>query len=170
MSYQLSLKEIGHKIYFIRSHRVMLDSDLAALYEVPTKQLNLAIKRNMTRFPPDFMFRLTAPEFEVLKEQYADTKRWGGRRYTPLVFTEQGVAMLSSVLNSDRAVQVNITVMRTFVKLRELLETDKNLSKRLDQLEKKYDHQFKAVFDAIRLLMSTGSPVTQKRIKGLSKD
>jgi len=165
-------REIGQRIYFIRGHRVMLDSDLAELYEVETKILNRAVRRNADRFPKDFMFSLTAKEYESLRCQIGTLKISRGvhRKYLPLVFTEQGVAMLSSVVNSERAVQVNIAIIRTFVKLREMLENNKGLAKKLNQLERKllqHDHQFKAVFDAIRQLMTTGLPTTQKKIKGL---
>ncbi len=137
----------------------MLDSDLAELYEVPTRRLNEQIKRNIARFPSDFMFQLNPEEAENLRSQFAtSTSRHGGRRYLPYVFTEQGVAMLSSVLNSERAIQVNIAIMRTFVKIREMLSSNKDLAKRLDNLEKKYDAQFKVVFDAIRQLMTPPEP------------
>lgn len=169
MSFELSTHEIGKRIYFIRGHRVMLDSDLAQLYEVPTYRLNEAVKRNHARFPDDFMFQLTKEENEFLTSQIAISKTRGGRRYLPHVFTEQGVAMLSSVLNSERAILVNVTIVRTFVKLRAMLETNKELARKLDQLEKKYDSQFKVVFDAIRQLMVVGSPLTPKRIKGLDR-
>jgi hypothetical protein len=167
---ELSTKEIGQRIYFIRGHRVMLDNDLAELYEVETRALNQAVRRNLGRFPDDFMFQLTRGEFEFLMSQIVISKSdpRGGRQKLPLVFTEQGVAMLSGVLKSTRAVQVNVTIMRTFVKLRAMLETNSELAKKLEQLERKYDHQFKLVFDAIRQLMDTGLPTTQKKIKGLS--
>ncbi|MBI4566492.1 MAG: ORF6N domain-containing protein [Planctomycetes bacterium] len=139
----------------------MLDVDLASLYGVPTKALNRAVKRNLERFPDDFMFQLTAEEFEALRfhfgtsnlrSQFATSKR-GGRRYLPYVFTEQGVAMLSSVLRSRRAIQVNIEIMRVFVRLKRLLASHADLARRLDELERKYDGQFRMVFDAIRELM-----------------
>ncbi len=172
MSAELSVKEIGQRIYFVRGHRVMLDSDLAEMYEVQTKQLNLAVRRNVDRFPEDFMFRLTQKEYESLRFQIETLKTGRGkhRKYLPLVFTEQGVAMLSSVLNSERAVHVNIAIIRTFVKLREMLETNRDLAKKIDQIERKlgqHDQQFKAVFEAIRQLMAVGTPVAQRRIKGL---
>ena len=132
----------------------MLDADLAALYQVETKALNRAVSRNPDRFPEDFMFRVTAVEEESLRCQIGTSKVGrGGRRYFPYVFTEQGVAMLSSVLNSKRAAQVNVMIMRTFVRLRELMITHKDLARRLDELEQKYDQQFEAVFDAIRQLL-----------------
>ena len=130
----------------------MLDQDLAALYGVETKRINEQVKRNKDRFQEDFMFQLTKEEFMNLKSQIA-TSKWGGRRKAPYVFTEQGVSMLSSVLNSKRAIQVNIQIMRTFVYLRQMLLANKNLSKRLDELEAKYDKQFQVVFEAIRQLM-----------------
>jgi len=150
---------IEKKIYLIRGHKVMLDSDLAELYEVPTRRLNEQFKRNIARFPSDFMFQLSPEEDENLRSQFAtSSSRHGGRRYLPYVFTEQGVAMLSSVLNSERAIQVNIAIMRAFVKLREMIASNKDLAKRLDDLEKKYDTQFKIVFDAIRRLMTPPEP------------
>ncbi len=151
----------------------MIDSDLAALYGVETRALNQAVRRNLDRFPTDFMFELTRREFELLISQIVISKieARGGRQKVPLVFTEQGVAMLSSVLRSKRALQVNIAIMRAFVKLRELLETNKDLAKKIDQLERKFlqhDHQFKAVFEAIRQLMAVGSPLALRRVKGLN--
>ncbi|MGK5089789.1 ORF6N domain-containing protein [Bdellovibrionota bacterium FG-2] len=172
---ELLVREIGQRIYFIRGHRVMLDSDLAELYEVPTKRLNEQVRRNPGRFPEDFMFRLTQEEYEFLRSQFATLEPGRGkhRKYLPLVFNEHGVTMLASVLNSDRAVQVNVAIVRAFVQLRGLLESHKDLAKKIDQLERKFlhhDNQFKAVFEAIRQLMAVGSPLTQKRIKGLSRE
>lgn len=133
----------------------MLDRDLALLYEVETKVLNRAVKRNLLRFPLDFMFQLTPEEAENLRCQIGTSKKGrGGRRYLPYVFTEQGVAMLSTVLNSERAILVNIEIMRAFVKLRQMLASNAELSRRLDELETKYDKQFKVVFEAIRQLMA----------------
>jgi aromatic ring-opening dioxygenase LigB subunit len=171
MSFEISVREVGQQIYFIRGHRVMLDSDLARLYEVKVKALNQAVRRNIERFPEDFSFELSQEEAESLRSQIVtlETGRGQHRKYRPRVFTEQGVSMLSSVLRSRRAIQVNVTIMRTFVKLREMLETNKELAKKLDQLERKYDHQFKVVFDAIRKLMADGSPLVTKRIKGLAR-
>ncbi len=152
---------IEKAILFIRGHKVMLDSDLALLYGVSTKRLNEQVRRNISRFPGDFMFQLTQSESACLRSQIATSKiGWGGRRYRSLVFTEQGVAMLSSVLGSDRAIAVNIEIMRTFVKLRLMLATNSQLARRLDELERKYDRQFRVVFDAIRELMV---PPEQKR-------
>lgn len=149
---------IEKKILLIRNHKVMLDFHLAELYGVPTKYLNLAVKRNLDRFPEDFMFQLTESELKVvsrnLRFQFeTSSSKHGGRRYLPYAFTEQGVAMLSSALRSKRAVQVNIEIMRAFVKLREILASHKELARKLDELEKKYDAQFKIIFDAIRELM-----------------
>lgn len=154
---------IERRIFLVRGHKVMLDSDLAELYEVPTKRLNEAVRRNRDRFPEDFMLELTAEEAESLRSQFATSNVGrGGRRYAPYVFTEQGVAMLSSVLRSERAVQVNIAIMRAFVRLRELLSTHADLARKLEDLERKYDRQFKAVFDAIRELMRP-EPLPEKR-------
>jgi hypothetical protein len=148
---------IEKRIYFVRSQRVIIDTDLATLYRVPTKVFNQAVRRNMLRFPADFMFQLTSDETDNLRSQIV-TSSWGGRRYLPFVFTEQGVAMLSSVLNSDRAIQVNIAIMRAFVKLRELLATHQDLAFRLEELEKKFhrhDGQIREVFNATRALLDS---------------
>ena len=145
---------IESAILLIRGHKVMLDSDLAALYEVETKYLTRAVKRNIDRFPGDFMFQLTQEEFDDLKCHLGTSSGWGGRRYPPYAFTEQGVAMLSSVLRSRRAVQVNVQIMRAFVRLRQLIASHADLARKLEALEKKYDVQFKVVFDAIRQLMA----------------
>ncbi len=158
----ISIEKIEKAIYFIRGEKVMLDRDLAHLYEVATKTLNRAVKRNLQRFPLDFMFQLTEEEAEILRYQIGTSSlRHGGRRYLPYVFTEQGVAMLSSVLNSERAITVNIEIMRAFVKLRQLLASNTELARRLDDLESKYDKQFKIVFDAIRQLMA--KPVSDRK-------
>jgi hypothetical protein len=152
---------IERKIYLIRGQKVMLSSDLAELYGVEPRALVQAVKRNIERFPDDFMFQLNDAEFENLKSQIV-TSSWGGlRRAAPYAFTEQGVAMLSSVLRSKRAIEVNIHIMRAFVKLRELMATHKDLARKLADIEKKYDAQFKVVFDAIRQLMAP--PETKKR-------
>ena len=137
----------------LRGHKIMLDFDLAALYGVETKVLNRAVTRNLARFPGDFMFELSDAEVENLRCQFG-TSRWGGRRYSPYAFTEHGVAMLSSVLRSPRAVTVNIEIIRAFVRLRAMLTSHEDLARKLAALEKKYDVQFKAVFDAIRQLMA----------------
>ena len=151
------------RILLIHQQRVMLSDDLAALYGVETKVLNRAVKRNAERFPGDFMFQLTNEEWSNLKCQFG-TSSWGGSRIPPYAFTEQGVAMLSSVLRSQRAVQVNIAIMRAFVRLRELLLTNADLARELAALEAKYDSQFKAVFDAIRQLMAPPPPLPKPEI------
>lgn len=152
-SLAIPAERIERGILLIRGQKVMLDTDLAALYGVTAKRLNEQVRRNIDRFPEDFMFMLTKKETEILRSQFATSSSWGGRRYRPLAFTEHGVAMLSSVLRSERAVQVNIAIMRAFVKLREMLASHRDLARRLDEMEKQYDEQFKAVFDAIRELM-----------------
>ena len=148
---------IERSILLIREQKVMLDFDLAELYEVETKVLNQAVKRNLARFPDDFMFQLSKDEYDNLKSQFV-TSSWGGRRTRPYAFTEQGVAMLSSVLRSERAVAVNIEIMRTFVRLREILASHAELARKLAALEQKYDKQFAVVFDAIRQLMTPVQP------------
>ena len=147
-------------ILLIRGEKVMLDTDLAVLYEVETKVLIQAVKRNIVRFPQDFMFRLDQVEFENLRSQFV-TSNQGGRRHLPYVFTEQGVAMLSSVLRSRRAIVVNVEIMRAFVRLRQMLASNRKLAEQLLALERKYDKQFRVVFDAIRQLMTT--PKAPKR-------
>lgn len=148
------LERIQDCICLVRGQKVMLSSDLAALYGVTEKVLNQAVKRNTERFPSDFMFQLTPQEVAHLRSQFVTSKEGrGGRRYIPYAFTEQGVAMLSSVLRSPRAVKVNIEIMRTFVHLRQLLATHADLARKLEELEQKYDAQFKVVFEAIRQLM-----------------
>ena len=152
-----SAERIERAILLIRGHEVISDKDLAAMYGVSTRDLNKAVVRNLDRFPGDFMFQLTRSEFTNLKFQFG-TSSWGGTRKLPRAFTEQGVAMLSSVLRSKRAVQVNIMIMRAFVRLREMIASHKDLARRLAELEKKYDSQFKVVFDAIRQLMEPTAP------------
>jgi hypothetical protein len=166
---------VEQRIYFISGQKVMLDGDLAELYQVPTGSLNQAVKRNLDRFPNDFVFQLTAEEAESLRSQIATSLRSqfvisnegrGGRRYLPYAFTEHGVAMLSSVLNSKRAVQVNIVIIRTFIKLRQILSEHKDLAHRLESVERKYrvhDDELKAVFDAIRKLLTAPTP-SRRRI------
>ncbi len=155
-------ERIERSILLLREQKVMLDVDLAQLYGVETKVLLQAVRRNSVRFPEDFMFQLTKEEFQDLRSQIV-TSSWGGRRYPPYAFTEQGVAMLSSVLRSPRAVQVNIEIMRAFVRLREMLASNQELAHRLDELEQRYDQQFKVVFEAIRQLMAP-SERAQRRI------
>jgi len=158
MAAELSIpgERIEKSILLIRGHKVLLDENLAELYGVETRVLVQAVKRNLNRFPPDFMFPLSLQEFRLLRSQFGIAKRAGrgGRRTPPYAFTEQGVAMLSSVLRSDRAVMVNVEIMRTFVRLRQMLVSHEQLAQKLKALEKKYDAQFKAVFDAIRELMT----------------
>jgi len=153
--------QLERYILLIRGEKAMLDADLAILYEVETRVLTQAFKRNIDRFPADFMFQLSKEEFEDLRSQ-AVTSNWGGRRYLPYAFTEQGVAMLSSVLRSERAVQVNVEIMRAFGRLRQMLSSNSKLAQQLNDLEQKYDEQFRIVFDAIRKLM-TPSDLKQKR-------
>jgi len=179
----LPVERIERAILVLRGHRVLLDADLAVLYGVETKALNRAVKRNIERFPADFMFQLTEGEVDLLRRhfgtsnadgteslrsQFGTSKGRGGRRYLPYAFTEQGVAMVSSVLRSGRAVLVNIEIMRAFVRLRQMLQTNADLARKLAVLEKKYDAQFRTVFDAIRDLMTP--PQSPKRRIGFSKD
>ena len=145
----------------------MLDRDLAQLYGVTTSNLNKAVRRNIERFPEDFMFQLSKEEFEDLKFHFG-TSSWGGTRKLPYAFTENGVAMLSSVLNSDRAIKVNIQIMRTFTKLREMLMTHKDLKKKIEAMEEKYDYQFKIVFDAIKELLEP--PIKTKKKIGFLRE
>lgn len=144
---------IEQAILMIRGQKVMLDSDLAAIYGVTTKRLNQQFRRNSERFPEDFAFELSTEEFENLRLQFA-TSSWGGRRHAPIAFTEHGAVMLASILNSPAAIETSVQVVRTFIKLRELLIAHKDLGRRLDELEAKYDKQFAVVFDAIRKLMT----------------
>jgi hypothetical protein len=169
MSELISPEQIEEVIFLLRGHKVMLDVDLAELYGVETRTLVQAVKRNIERFPGDFTFQLTADEFEKLRVHLDASNlrsqivisRWGGRRYLPYAFTEQGVAMLSSVLRSKRAVQVNIEIMRAFVRLRRIMTSHVELARQLSALEQKYDAQFRVVFDAIRELMAP--PKTERK-------
>ncbi len=156
----VSVASIERCIFLLRGHRIILGGDLAVFYDVEPRTLSQAIKRNRDRFPDDFMFILTAEEWQDLKSQNV-IPSWGGIRSAPMAFTEQGVAMLSSVLRSERAVKVNIQIMRTFVQMRRVLAEHKELASRLDALERKYDAQFKVVFDAIRQMMTP--PAEKKR-------
>jgi hypothetical protein len=156
-------------IYLIRGERVMLDQDLATLYGVGTKALIQAVSRNRNRFPSDFMFQLSFQEFSALRSQIVTAKGRGGRRTPPYVFTEHGVAMLSSVLRSENAVEINIHVVRTFVRLRQLIASHAGLAEKLEHLEQKYDGQFRVVFDAIRKLMSD-TAVPAKRQIGFGRE
>ena len=151
-------KAIEKCIYLLRGEKVMLSTHLAELYDVEPRVLVQAVKRNIERFPRDFMFQLTKKEFENLKSQIVISSWGGARRATPYAFTEQGIAMLSSVLRSKRAVQVNIEIMRAFVRLRRMIASHAELARKLKALEKKYDAQFRVVFDAIRQLMAPKEP------------
>ena len=153
MKSRVSLERIESQILLIRGQKIMLSTHLAELYEVEPRALVQAVKRNLESFPKDFMFQLSDDDFAILKSQIVISS-WGGRRAAPYAFTEQGVAMLSSVLRSKRAIMVNIEIMRTFVRLRQMLAANAVLARRLDALEKKYDAQLKVVFDAIREMMT----------------
>lgn len=166
----ISNKEIEDKIYLIRGQKVMLDNDLAKMYGVPTKRLNEQVKRNKERFPKDFMFQLTAREWENLRSQIATSSEWGGRRILPYAFSEHGVLMLSSVLNSRQAIAVNIQIMRIFTRIREVLATNKDIALKLEQLEKKalkqnerlnkHELEIQVMFDTLRQLLD---PSRQER-------
>lgn len=165
----VSQQIIESKILFIRGKKVMLDRDLAVLYGVETRALNQAVRRNIKRFPEDFMFQLTKKEMKNWTSQIVISNRDKmGLRKRPYAFTENGVAMLSSVLNSDRAIAVNIQIMRTFTRIREMLETHKELRRKIEEMEKKYDYQFRVVFDAIKELMEP--PQKAKKRIGFSRD
>ncbi len=160
----VSQETIEQKIFLIRGQKVMLDKDLAELYGIETKVLKQAVKRNIKRFPTDFMFELSKEEFKNLRSQIV-TSSWGGVRYTPMAFTEQGVAMLSSVLNSDKAIQVNIQIMRVFSSLRQILATHKELVHKLNELERKitkHDGDIATIFQAIRQLMAPPESTRKK--------
>jgi len=151
-------ENLASLVLFLRGDKVLLDTDLAALYGVETKALNQAVARNHDRFPDDFMFRLSPDEAEAirrLRSQNVTLKRGQHSKYLPHAFTEQGVAMLSSVLRSPRAAQVNIAIMRTFVQLRRLMDTNRDLARKIEALEKRYDEQFAVVFDAIKQLIAS---------------
>ena len=175
----LKPENVAQLVYFIRGEKVMLDADLAKLYGVSTKALNQALRRNRERFPEDFVFQLTAEEFALLRSQIVtsnaeepdsqglrpnwsqfvtSSRKHRGAHYRPYAFTEQGVAMLSSVLRSRRAVEVNIAIMRTFVQLRRLMDTNRDLARKIEALEKKYDEQFAVVFEAIKQLITPPEP------------
>lgn len=168
---KITPKKIESMIYIVRGQKVMLDSDLAELYEVDTRTLNQAVKRNIKRFPKDFMFQLSKQEHEDLISQIVISKTGrGGRRKVPLVFTENGVAMLSGILNSDRAISMNIAIMRTFTKLREFLANDESLSVRLHKLEKGTDKLFRIVFERLDNLEANTPLLPKKRKRiGLKK-
>jgi phage regulator Rha-like protein len=168
----IPIERIARAIVLIHGQKVMLDADLAELYGVETKALNRAVKRNIGRFPGDFMLQLTREEAERLRYQIGTLKTGRGRhrKYRPYAFTEQGVAMLSSVLHSERAVRVNIEIMRAFVQLRQMLSSHAELARKLAALEKKYDAQFKVVFDAIRELMAPPEPPRKRPMGFVSGD
>jgi hypothetical protein len=166
-------ERIEKAILLIRGHKVMLDRDLAELYGVPTGRLDEQVRRNLRRFPDDFMFQLTAEEATASRSQIATLKRGHNIKYLPYAFTEHGVAMLSSVLNSDRAIEVNIAIMRAFVRLREIFATHKELARKLDELERKlgeHDQKFQVVFEAIRQLMAPASPAQKKQKIGFVRE
>lgn len=160
----LPVERILKSILVLRGEKVLLDADLAGLYGVETKVLLQAVRRNFERFPEDFLFQLTGEEWLNLKSQFVTSSSWGGRRTAPYAFTEQGVAMLSSVLRSDRAIQVNIEIMRAFVQLKRMLATHADLARKIESLERKYDAQFRGVFDAIRELMAPQENVKKQPI------
>lgn len=163
----VSVAAIDRCIFLLRGHRIILSGDLSVFYGVEPRILSQAVKRNTDRFPADFMFVLTAGEWQDLRSQNVISS-WGGARSVPMAFTEQGVAMLSSVLRSERAVQVNIQIMRAFVQMRRVLTEHKELAAKLDALEQKYDDQFKVVFDAIRQMMAP--PIRKKPPIGFVRD
>lgn len=164
----LPKERLEQEILLIRGEKVMLDADLAALYEVETRTLVQAVKRNPERFPDDFMFQLTKNELENLKSQIVISSSWGGRRSLPYAFTEHGILMLSSVLRSPRAISVNIEIMRAFIRMRRLLENNKELWSKIRQLERKNDRQFAEVFEALRQLMAP--PSSKKRPIGFLRE
>lgn len=164
MSAVFPSERIAQTILLLRGHKIILDRDLAAMYGVSTRDLNKAVSRNLDRFPDDFMLQLTRSEFNDLKFQFG-TSSWGGTRKLPRAFTEQGIAMLSSVLRSKRAIHVNIAIMRAFVKLREFAASHKTLATKLEQLERKvggHDGQIRSLFDAIRQLMEPPTPKSRR--------
>jgi len=170
MTRLIPVEVIEKKIYLIRSEKVMLSTDLAVLYGVEPRVLVQAVKRNIKRFPEDFMFQLSNSEFNNLRSQIV-TSSWGGRRYPPYAFTEQGVAMLSSVLRSKRAIAVNIAIMRTFVKLRQILATNDLLRRKIESMERKYEEQFKLVFKVLsEMVMVEPKPKSQIGFHTEAKD
>jgi hypothetical protein len=162
MSVDVPVQFIEHRIYLIRGHKVMIDVDLAELYGVPTRELNQRVQRNLKRFPKDFMFQLTKEEAKALRSQFVISKPGrGGRRYQPYVFTESGVAMLSSVLNSEHAIEVNITIMRAFIRLRQMMESNEELKRKFAAVIRKlstHDKYFRVVFDELKKLTEQPSP------------
>ena len=165
MKNQVSLimhEKIERRIFSIRGKQVMLDRDLAILYRVETKALNQAVRRNLERFPSDFMFQLSAQETKILRSQFVTLRHGEHSKYSSYAFTEHGILMLSSVLNSDRAIEVNIQIMRTFAKIREMMVTHKDLRQKIEDMEQKYDNQFQVVFKAIKRLIDP--PVKKPKI------
>jgi len=173
MAIILKPENVARLVFFVRGEKVLLDADLAMLYGVEARALNQAVARNRKRFPADFMFQLTKKEFDNMRSQFVTTSRRAlvnssqavmssrkhrGRAYRPYAFTEQGVAMLSSVLRSSRAVEVNIAIMRTFVQLRRIMDTNRDLARKIEALEEKYDEQFSVVFAAIKQLIAPNPP------------
>jgi hypothetical protein len=150
----IPIERIASRIYLIRDEKVMLDSDLAELYQVETGALVRAVKRNINRFPDDFAFQLTDPEFEHLRCQIGTSKKWGGRRYAPYAFAEQGVAMLSSVLRSDRAAEVNVAIIRTFVRLRQILASNEDLARKINE----HDRKITLLYNAVEKLLAVPEP------------
>lgn len=159
----MKLEKIQTKIYEIRGLKVMLDFDLAELYETETKYLKRAVKANIKRFPPDFMFELTKLEYDTLRCNFSTSNNRGGIRYMPYAFTEQGVAMLSGILNSDKAIETNIAIMRAFVFVRQYALTHKDLTEKLQVLENKYDKQFNDVYEAINFLLQKDNQETEQK-------
>ncbi len=164
----IPIERIERTILLIRNQRVIMDADIAELYGVSTKRLNEQVKRNIDRFPEDFMFQLTQDEYDDLRSQFATSSSWGGRRYPPYVFTEHGAVMPANVLKSEVAINVSIQVVRAFVRLRGMLAAHEELSRKLDEMERKYNARFKVVFDAIRKLMVI--PESKQRKIGFKKD
>jgi hypothetical protein len=154
LSTPVKTESIVPLLHWVRGEKVLLGQDLAELYGVPVKALTQAVKRNRDRFPPDFLFQISKEEFERLKSRLVTSNRGGLRRALPYAFTEQGVAMLSTVLRSPRAVEVNIAIMRTFVQLRRLMDSNRSLARKIEAMEKRYDEQFAVVFDAIKRLIA----------------
>jgi len=164
MSDLIPVEAIANRIYLVRGHKVLLDRDLAELYQVETRVLTQAVRRNIKRFPDDFMFMLKEREFNLLMSQSVISKTTGrgGTRKSPMAFTEQGVAMLSSVLRSERAIDVNIAIMRAFVKMRQMLATHEDLRRKIEEMESRYDEQFQVVFEAIRQLLEADEKPKRK--------
>ena len=167
----IPIERLEQSIYLIRGEKVMLDEDLARLYQVRTKALVQAVKRNANRFPEDFMFQLTTEEYSILRSQIVTSSGKPGRRNLPYAFTEHGVAMLSSVLNSERAVQVNIAIIRAFIHMRKMISEHKDLWKKLEEIESRYDAQFKVVFNSIReLIEGHSAPRIRKQKIGFGRE